>query len=209
MKATGFAALAELIRLKNLEMESGMNRDAFFKGARAILGGALKQSQVDGLTLILDEYKARLWKDDRHLAYILATVHHETARTFQPIREFGRGSGKKYGERDPITGETYYGRGYVQLTWKENYRKAADKIGVPLVNHPDLAMVPANAVRITFDGMAEGWFAGDSKGRHDLTRYFRDGVDDPVGARRIINGQDKAREIADLHAAYLKAIVGG
>lgn len=185
-----------------------MDRTRFFDGVRPILGGALKQSQVDGFLVILDAWDGGGWKDRRWLAYMLATTHHETARTFQPIREFGRGAGKPYGKRDEITGETYYGRGFVQLTWKENYRKAGDKLGVPLIYHPDQAMIPSVAARILTQGMVEGWFAGDGKGRHTLERYFSESVDDPAGARRIINGTDKAAEIAALHARYLAAIIG-
>jgi len=34
----------------------------------------------------------------------------------QPIEEYGKGKGMKYGSPDPETGQTYYGRGFVQTT---------------------------------------------------------------------------------------------
>ncbi|TOE35570.1 hypothetical protein CGJ43_25525, partial [Vibrio parahaemolyticus] len=60
----------------------------------------------------------------QYLAYVLATTYHETGHTMKPIEEWGKGQGRPYGEPDPETGQTYYGRGYVQLTWLANYIKA-------------------------------------------------------------------------------------
>ena len=52
--------------------------------------------------------------DTRWLAYMLATTFHETAYQMWPIEEYGKGSGRYYGTPDPETGETDYGRGFVQ-----------------------------------------------------------------------------------------------
>ncbi|MBE3951934.1 hypothetical protein HJ144_09510 [Vibrio parahaemolyticus] len=41
----------------------------------------------------------------------------------QPVEEYGKGVGHEYGIPDPITGQTYYGRGDVQVTWKYNYER--------------------------------------------------------------------------------------
>src|SRR3954471_13721270 len=108
-----------------------INRKFFFDQIRqSLFGGSIKPSQVVGLTAILDEWEANHWNsDDRWLAYILATPYHETDKTMQPIREYGRGKGKAYGNPDPQTGQVYYGRGLVQLTWFDNYRKAANHFG--------------------------------------------------------------------------------
>ena len=44
------------------------------------------------MSTILNEWEENLPNaDDRWLAYMLATAFHETARTMQPIREFGAG----------------------------------------------------------------------------------------------------------------------
>ena len=68
-----------------------INRRFFFEQCRgALFGGSLKQKQIDGLTAILDEWERHhARKDDRWLAYALGTTHHETARTMQPIHEYG------------------------------------------------------------------------------------------------------------------------
>jgi putative chitinase len=173
-----------------------MDRAAFFAAVRANpFGGKLSQSQVQGLNAILDAAPKGI--DPKHLAYCLATAFHETSRTMQPIEEYGRGKGKPYG----VGG--WYGRGYVQLTWSANYAKAGEKLGIPLVAKPSLALQPDVAAQIMFVGMAEGWFTGKK-----LADYFPPGAPeaDPVGARRIINGTDKAKEIAAYYRAFLLAI---
>ncbi len=136
----------------------------------------------------------------QYLAYTLATTYHETGRTMQPIEEWGKGEGRPYGEPHPQTGQTYYGRGYVQLTWIENYMKAMETVfnrnwqkgKVDFVNQPDLAMNPFYAAQIAVSGMMHGWFTGKKLSDYILA----DGSYDYVNARRIINGTDKAQTIA-------------
>lgn len=145
-----------------------------------------------------------------YLAYMLATAYWETAQTMEPIEEYGKGAGRPYGEPDPETGRTYYGRGYVQLTWRYNYESASKKIydtefdagGVDLVNYPDLALKEFYAAQITLFGMLEGWFTGKK-----LDDYWRsDNTFDYVQARRIINGTDKAQVIAGYAIEFESAI---
>ena len=180
-----------------------IDRDRFFGHVRANpFGGAMKQGQVDGCNAILDAWEARPeFTDRRWLAYMLATAKHETAHTMKPIEEYGHGAGRDYGMPDPQTGKAYYGRGYVQLTWRANYARMAALTGVDLVNHPELALEPRLAALIMFEGMKGGLFTGVGLGR-----YFNATVDDPVNARRIINGADRAEEIAAIHTAFLKAL---
>lgn len=52
------------------------------------------------------------------------------------------------GNYDTGDGWKYRGRGMVQLTGKANYQKLGDKLGLDLVNNPDLANEPANAAKI-------------------------------------------------------------
>ena len=48
----------------------------------------IRPSQFSGLQAILTDWDVNYPKSDlRYLAYILATVHHETDKTFQPIEE--------------------------------------------------------------------------------------------------------------------------
>jgi len=186
-------------------------------------GGSLTQQQVNGQKFILASWvRDPTTTDLRWLAYALATTKHETASTMLPIEEYGKGKGHPYGQKDATTGQTYYGRGYVQLTWRDNYRKAANELELEGENdlewHAEKALDPDIAADIMFLGMAEGWFRGDKGGRQTLMRYFNADVDDPFGAREIINGDKNTipkwsngvpigRLIADYHASFLAALV--
>ena len=161
-----------------------IDRKEFYSQLRATLvKGGLNQAQVDGFEAILDEWEKRNLQDLRWLAYIMATAWHETAQRMQPIEEFGRGRGKAYAP-------TYYGRGFVQITWERNYAKLSDVIDVDLVTHPEKALEMDNAIRILFVGMIDGLFTGKA-----LSDYF-DKNADWRGARAIVNGKDRAAEIA-------------
>ncbi|QTE37464.1 glycoside hydrolase family 19 protein [Mucilaginibacter gossypii] len=184
-----------------------MNYDAI----RPLFGGKLTQAQVDGIEKILSACK--VLTDERHIAYILATCFHETAKTMQPVRENGRGKGLPYGSklkmgggpghRVPYTNpdQLYYGRGYVQLTWYENYLAMGRKLHIDLLNNPDLALQPDISAKIMITGMTDGSFTGKK-----LSDYFNNKTNDPVNARRIINGTDVAATIAGYHNTFLKAI---
>jgi len=176
-----------------------MDKGKFFNSIRSLFGH-LSLSQVQGIEAILDEAEKR-GTPRNWLAYVFATAFHETARTMQPIREFGRGRGMKYGT-------TYYGRGLVQLTWKYNYEKAGKKLGVDFVTNPDRVLESRYAIPIAFDGMEEGWFTGKDLAKEiDLVdesdtedaREFRE-------ARRIINGTDRAQTIAGYGITFEKAL---
>lgn len=184
-----------------------INRDFFFTTIRhhttvERLHNVLRQSQVDGYETILYawEQDANL-TDHRWLAYMLATVYHETAATIQPVEEYGKGRGKPYGIADPRTGKTYYGRGYVQLTWHDNYKKFEELLGLPLLSQPELACKPDVACDILFHGMMHGSFTGKK-----LSDYFSGNKSDPRNARRIINGTDRADQIAIYYRVFLNAI---
>ncbi len=180
-----------------------IDRDIFFGRVRvAPFGGTLTQGQTDGCNAILDAWEKRPdFTDLRWLAYMLATAKWETAHTMRPIAEYGRGAAHDYGQPDPETGQAYYGRGYVQLTHKENYAKMRTLTGVDLVNHPELALDPKLAALIMFEGMKGGMFTGVG-----LPKYFSQWTDDPVNARRIINGTDHAGDIAVIHRGFLAGL---
>lgn len=180
-----------------------LNREKFYDSVRASLfGNKLKQSQVNGMDAILNEWEKQNLPDLRWLAYMLGTTFHETGMTMQPIEEWGKGKGYKYGIPDPVTKHTYYGRGFVQLTWKANYRTMGERLGVDLVNQPDLALRPDIATEILFDGMINGRFTGKS-----LKQYFNANTEDWVSARKIINGLDRAATIASYAKSFNTALI--
>lgn len=138
--------------------------------------------------------------DVRWAAYMLATVKWECANKWRPVEEFGHGKGKPYGLPVTVTdtnGEKYaniyYGRGYVQLTWHQNYVNLGQKIGLgnQLEIHPEKTLDPQTAYRIMSFGMRHGSFTGVG-----LPRYIHDDVCDYYNARYIINRLDQADKIA-------------
>jgi hypothetical protein len=195
-----------------------IDREIFFDYIRTDpFGGALEQDQVDGISALLTMWTAMHPTGDvRHLAYILATTYHETSATMQPIEEYGKGSGQPYGEPDPTTGECYFGRGFVQLTWADNYMRVDQEFGLEgddsCYLHPELQLTENLAARTIIQGMDAGWFRGDK-----LDDYFNENEDNPYGAREIING-DKSKIpdwsggisignlIVDYHDAFLVAL---
>ena len=158
--------------------------------------GSLTQDQVVGIEAFLDEYEKRELKDIRFLAYMLATAWHETAKKMQPIKEYGEGKGRPYEG-------LYYGRGYVQLTWLDNYKKATTKNlkGWDFVLNPELMLQVEPAIWVTFEGMLSGWFTGKK-----LSDYFN-AKSMPKSARRIINGTDRAELVAGYYEKFKKSIL--
>ncbi len=158
------------------------------------------------MNVILDEWERRGLTDLRWLAYMLATVKWETAHTMQPIAEYGKGRGYAYGRPDPVTRQTYYGRGLVQLTWKRNYECMGRLLGIDLVAKPELALDLGLATQILFEGMLRADSGvGDFTGMA-LEDCFNDQTEDWVKARKIINGTDRDDEIADIGQQFYAAL---
>lgn len=186
----------------------------------SLFGGSISAEQVKGIDAIID---AGASLDSRWLAYALATAYHETGRRMVPIVEnlnysaaglrntfpkyFSAADAAKYarkpeaianrayanriGNGDEASGDgwRFRGRGLVQITGRANYQKYR------IAGKPDTALEMDTSVRILFDGMTSGKFTGWT-----LAHYLNDKSTDWVGARRIINGTDKA----DLIAGYAK-----
>jgi putative chitinase len=181
---------------------TSFDRTIYFDFVRSTLFGSLSQRQVDGQDDILAVWEwlpsrfPNIGLDLRWLAYMLATTYHETGQAMWPVEEYGRGKGMEYGEPDPVTGEVYYGRGDVQLTWADNYKRADAELGwegdESCYLHPELQLKPVPAAKTMFVGMFHGWFRADAAGPQTLPRYFNATTDDAYGAREIING-DKAK----------------
>jgi len=167
----------------------------FFNGVRPMFRrGKLTPEQVDGLTAIVN-----FGRDERycraHLAYVLATAFHETGQQMQPVREgfcktdagsrravarlFAKGIISRNYARPDANGNSFYGRGYVQITHKTNYAKWN------LQNDPELALHPDMALVVLFEGMRSGRFR-KGKSLSMLPRVPT--VEDFTVARGIVNG---------------------
>ena len=195
------------------------NKAKFFDYLRDtnVLGPVLTRDEVAGCEAILDatEGWTPAWR-----AYALATAYHETAGTMQPIAEYGTNSyfttmydirgrrptmAKSMGNTTPGDGIKYRGRGYVQLTWKNNYAKAGKALGIDLVKNPDYALDERIAARIMREGMEHGWFTGLSLKTY-LKNCFGTAAEFTL-ARKIINGNDKASLIAGYALTFQKAML--
>ncbi|WP_448664845.1 hypothetical protein ACG3SL_09285 [Sphingomonas sp. CJ20] len=181
-----------------------MDIPKFLTAVRASFG-KLEQSQVDGFGAVLTACEGEPLS---YAAYILATAWHETNATMQPVREAYWLS--ENWRRTHLRYFPWYGRGYVQLTWKSGYERADRKLGLggALIADPDLAMRPDIAAKVIRRGMDEGWFADrsldDTLPAHGAASFAAF-----AASRPIVNGHDKADLIAGyavtLQAALEKA----
>ena len=202
-------------------MRPSINKVTFFNNVRRLpFGGKLSTEQVQGMEAILNIFLMLALVDLRWLAYILATAFHETGGTMQPIREaYGKSTADTIARLDrewakpghgglknvsrPYWREGWFGRGFVQLTHEDNYRKMGALLGVDLVSDPDKAMDLELAARILIVGMYKGVF----RPGHKLEDYFGPLPGDAVGARNIVNGKgDKAKLIATYYKAFKDAL---
>ena len=181
------------------------NRQSFFNSYKTNFGN-LTQNQVSGLENLLNFIEAdQALTDVRWIAYMLATVKHECADTYQPITErgpktyfdkyeAGTAIGKRLGNAEKGDGHLFRGRGYVQITGRANYKNLSAKLGLTkdedLITKPDQALSPNIAYKIMSHGMLNGSFTGKK-----LQDYINSSKADYREARRIINALDQAEKI--------------
>lgn len=203
---------------------------AFFDAVREkLFSGSLKESQVSGLKALLEA--TEIFSLCQR-AYILATAYHETARTMQPIAEYGKGSGRAYGTwhvnsagtrycyKDSSKTSVYsadeyphlfYGRGYVQLTWLSNYLKVSKELGFSdNCDAPDPTLFAREPNRVMQPDIAAqimcfGMERGWFTGKK-LSDYINNKQTDYYNARRIINGLDCAGNVATYAAKFESAL---
>ncbi len=147
-------------------------------------------------------------EDIRWAAYMLATAYAETEFSFLPAEETGKGAGSRYSTEEEVADvqgyrgtknatykNRYYGRGYCQLTWLENYRKLGKALGFgdEFYINPDRVLDKKIAYDIMSYGMRHGAFTGKK-----LSDHINGKKCDYKNAREIINGRrDRDDEIAD------------
>jgi hypothetical protein len=195
-----------------------MDKALFFDRIRqAPFKGRMSASQVSGTEALLAAMQG--WPT-RWVAYGLATPFHEVGGTMQPVREtFAQSdaaavkalekawrAGQLPSVKTPYwridaSGFSWFGRGYPQTTHNRNYLRAERETGIPFTKDPSLMLVAENAALVMRRGMEEGWFTG-----RKLSDYLSDTKSDYRGARRIINGADKADLIAGYALAFEAAL---
>jgi len=183
-------------------------RKQFFDTIRpAFRRGKLTSAQVTGLNAIIN-YGRKTGYSQAHLAYVLATVFHETGQRMQPIREgfcktdggsrravarlFSKGIISRNYALPDKNGNSFYGRGYVQLTHKANYAKWGWE------NDPDRVLEPEIAMCILFEGMHHGMFR---KGKSLAMISDNPTLANFKAARGIINGDVRKNGVRIAHHA--------
>ena len=181
------------------------DKAAFYASVRhGILGPTIEPNELAGCEAILAAMEGTPLS---HCAYALATAYHETARTMQPVREAYWLS--EAWRKAHLRYWPWYGRGFVQLTWQANYKRADDELGLggALLANADMAMELDIAAKVMRRGMVEGWFTAHTLAKHLPARLGT--VDQFEGARRIINGTDRAHPIAVYALQFQDALVAG
>ena len=164
----------------------------FFKQVRAnVFGGSLTKGQVEGMEKIID-YWQTTWPEMSldEFAYLLGTVYWESAHRMAPVKEMGS---EAYLRSKPYY--PYVGVGLIQATWKANWQKLGIKSVADGLQWP-------SALHAAFYGMAAGIYTGKK-----LSDYIGNGKRDYVNARRIINGTDKAQQIAAIAESFRSALI--
>lgn len=161
----------------------------------------VNDQQADSIRAIVAAFNKYGDGDARKLAYILALAYHESR--LKPIREI---RAKEYSDvwyiQNNYWSTGYFGRGFVQITWKGNYAKMSKIVGIDLVQNPDRALEPNVAAKIMVVGMMEGLFTGKR-----LSNYINTERADYYNARRTVGaimvaGEDTAQLIVN-HMAKL------
>ncbi len=131
-------------------------------------------------------------------AYIFATAWWESnqLRTLTEIR--AKQGTKLRSIQDKYWHTGYYGRGFVQITWPDNYKRLQNIINAPIFEDPSLAEHPTVAAEIIVKGMMLGAFTGVP-----LRKYVNEYKTDFYNARRVVNGTDKADTIKGLAQRFL------
>lgn len=177
-----------------------MNRKTFFNQIRPIMPySRFTKQAVAWIEAVLDGLEGR-GVSLRHAAYILATAHHESDH-WKTLEEYASGAAyegrKDLGNVRKGDGKRFKGRGLVQITGRRNYRDWSKRLGVDLIKSPELACNLFYAVQILIDGCLEGTFT---------TRKLSD-YDTYEDMRRVVNGTDRAKHIADIACKYEAALI--
>lgn len=179
---------------------------------------SINQEFVDGVNSLFTAFNSYPELDSSnplYVAYMLATAYHETAYTMAPITEYGgvryfdKYDTGKLAERLGNTpekdgdGYKYRGRGHVMITGYDNYAKFSKILGADLINNPDLALDSIYSAQIMVIGSLKGTFT-----TRRLSQYIKYGLehDEWVNARRVINGTDDDKEIADHAVKFLQCV---
>lgn len=183
-----------------------MNRTAFYNCLRHKVN--LTTQNVFGMERVLDYAEAHS-TDAAFLPYVIATGWWETSATMHPVKEAFWMS--ESWRRQHLRYFPWYGRGLIQVTWEDNYKRIWKELGKEGPVNPAAFLDWEVAIPALFVGMEKGLYTGKA-----LEDYI-DKVDesDPedlremIAARRIVNVQDKALTIGKLGLTFERCLKKG
>lgn len=175
-----------------------------------LFNGSITLDQAAVLTAICDEWDRRQLVDKRWLACMMGQPYWETNKTMQPVREaYWMSEGWR---KENLRYYPFYGRGLIQCTWEDNYRKFTNllyaRFGIDFVKNPDAMLRMDVSIAVMFEGMlrADSHF-GDFTGVA-LEDYFNDHTEDWYNQRRVVNGTDHMQEIGDICKVFWAGLGG-
>ena len=138
--------------------------------------------------------------DHGQIAHVLGQCEHETHFIYAEEIN-GPAQARRLGYNG---GANYYGRGYIQITHIDNYRKFGRIFGQDFAGNPALVKEPTVAAKIAVVGCRDGLF----RRGHDLARYCKNGTNDFYNARRIVNGfvAAQAKSVRDKSNKWLAQV---
>jgi predicted chitinase len=174
----------------------------------AVAPANLKSVAQKNIPIIYKECIKNGVTDPGQIAYVLATAEHEShlgkmmmeRQWIKNEEENNKYFTERYGGRkdlgniDPSDGPKYKGRGFCQITGRVNYTYWSKKLGIDLLENPDLAANDISvAARILVVGMKEGSFTK----KHKLADHINGTKRDFLNARRIINAPENPKNPKD------------
>ncbi len=178
----------------NVDIQVNLEASLTVSAVKAVFPKTPIASIQSNLPFILSAIKEFQIFDRKVIAAIFGTIRAEN-EGFQPISEFrskfntreqafdlyepGTPIGTRLGNTEPGDGSKFRGRGYIQLTGRDNYQRTSTRLGLAslLTDEPDLANSPEVSARILC-----AWIADSARVR-DLLK-----ADNLRGARGAING---------------------
>lgn len=158
-----------------------------------------KQSLVDGFATYLNKYGPQYGVNTYlRVCHFIAQCAEESAH-FNTLHEYA--SGAEYqgrlGNVNPGDGVRYKGAGYIELTGRYNYTEASKRLGIDLVNHPELALEPEVGMLVSLDY----WKTHNINALAD--------ADNVLAVTHAVNGGTNGLAVREAYLAKAKSVFKG
>ena len=157
--------------------------------AEGVLYNTAKAAGLKGseLAQFLAQIKHETWNFSRLQEKPQPNVKNYFAKKYDPKQS--PKTAKILGNKHAGDGERYHGRGFIQLTGRDNYRMAGDALNLDLLNHPELAGKPEVAAKVAL------WY-WNTRVKPGINNF-----DDTAAVTKKINPAAKGLE--DRHANFI------